>query len=415
MTTKRLFLTLILLANLLANGPGAFADGQALKPIKEASAIAVLQAADRAIREIEGLSYRAEYVGAFTSRGRVASDVLLRREDGADEAMQSIAYTAKIEVSAHDAPYAQEHYPRQYTVVETNAETRLIDPQERTVEIARGLDRMRLNYGALTSGTLPQYLRPEPLQFEIEDSIAAAHLGTTMLDGLEVHMVWLKFADDSGFGEQLLYFGVDDHLLRRATLVAPETELAGGPEDAEASNPTIFIDLTLHDLKTLPRPADDAFTPDLSGFKQVVLGGEAGVGEVIPDWSLPLPGGGSLSSKELRGQAVVLYFWASWCPTCHRHMPAVQAIHDRFSGDIRVLAVNAFDRNDALAHIRERGYTFEVALEGDVLANEVLGFPGQPALVVLDGDGVVRYRALARDPSDEELWALLDDLAASTR
>jgi len=377
---------------------------------KQPEAIAVLRETDRAIRELHGITYRADYLGAFTSRGRVSSDVVLRREAGVDQAMQSIAYAARIEVRAEDAPYAQGHYPQHYTLVELGGQTRLYDPAEGTMQRADGQARRRLNYGALTSGVLPQYLRSEPLQLEIEESIGASYLGTAPAGGKESHVVWLRFDKESGLGEQLLYIGVEDHLLRKVTLVAPETPLTGVPGGAPASNPSIFIELTMREVEVQAALPDSAFEVAQASFQEISLGDEASVGDFAPDWALTLASGGTISSRELRGSVVVLYFWASWCPSCHRFMPAVQGMHDAFGGRVRVFAVNAFDRDDALAHIRERGYTFEVALNGDELLTTVFGFPGQPAMVVLDREGVVRYRALAEDPGNEALWALLGGL-----
>ena len=38
-----------------------------------------------------------------------------------------------------------------------------------------------------------------------------------------------------------------------------------------------------------------------------------------------------ISLKSLRGQYVVLDFWASWCPDCRKDIPKMKALHDTFS------------------------------------------------------------------------------------
>jgi peroxiredoxin len=38
----------------------------------------------------------------------------------------------------------------------------------------------------------------------------------------------------------------------------------------------------------------------------------ATVGDTLPDFTLPLLTGGKLSSKDLRGKRLLLFFWGSW-------------------------------------------------------------------------------------------------------
>lgn len=381
---------------------------------KDPQAIAILEKADAAIRNLRAIKYRAHYLGGYTFRGRMSAEVVLRRESGSDEEMGTIAYSARIEMAAKDAPYAQEHLPDRYTLIDTAQQTLLIDPAAQTIRKAAGQDRMGLNYGGLVSATLPQYLRPEPFQFEIEDSLAADYLGTTELNGQEHHIVWLKFDEISsgGFGEQFLYFGVEDHLIRKATLVAPRVALPRREGDTADSPvrtyPTMFIELTLSDLEVLPGAPDSLFAIADDGYRVVLTSSKPAVGTPGPDWTLPLPGGGTISSAALRGNVALLFFWASWCPTCHSYFPEIQKIHETWPDRVQVLAINAFDRDDAMAYIREHGYSFDVALDGDDLLANQFGFIGQPAVVLLDRDGVIRYRKLGR--GDDALLPLIEAL-----
>ena len=51
------------------------------------------------------------------------------------------------------------------------------------------------------------------------------------------------------------------------------------------------------------RPIDGVLPADPTGY-------------AVPDVTLPLVGGGTLSLASLRGRPVVVNFWASWCTTC---------------------------------------------------------------------------------------------------
>lgn len=83
-----------------------YANDEAGPYVKDPDAIAILQRADAAIRTVPGLSFKSEYIGSFTARGRVSAEVLLRREGGADEVMATASYTVKTDVTAVETPYA---------------------------------------------------------------------------------------------------------------------------------------------------------------------------------------------------------------------------------------------------------------------------------------------------------------------
>lgn len=55
------------------------------------------------------------------------------------------------------------------------------------------------------------------------------------------------------------------------------------------------------------------------------------VGEAAPTFALPnLEGGGTLALSDLRGQVVVVNFWASWCLECRTEHPALDAAWGRY-------------------------------------------------------------------------------------
>ena len=48
------------------------------------------------------------------------------------------------------------------------------------------------------------------------------------------------------------------------------------------------------------------------------------VGDVAPDFTLPLTNGGEFSLSAQRGKVVMLQFTASWCGICRREMPHIE-------------------------------------------------------------------------------------------
>ena len=72
----------------------------------------------------------------------------------------------------------------------------------------------------------------------------------------------------------------------------------------------------------------------------------------------------TLKAQELKGGAVVVQIWASWCPFCGAQNPHVQKLHDATVN--RGLTVLAFSidptEQAAKDYLAKRGYTFNVAM-----------------------------------------------------
>ena len=127
----------------------------------------------------------------------------------------------------------------------------------------------------------------------------------------------------------------------------------------------------------------------------------------IPDWTLARPDGTKLTLSSLKGQVVVLDFWATWCGPCRLAMPGIEKLHKQFGAGkqgVRFIGVNAWEQDDtnklALNYMKSQGFTYDLVLNADEVAQKY-GIEGIPTLLVIDKKGVVREVKVGYDPQLE--------------
>jgi cytochrome c biogenesis protein CcmG, thiol:disulfide interchange protein DsbE len=86
-----------------------------------------------------------------------------------------------------------------------------------------------------------------------------------------------------------------------------------------------------------------------------------------PDFTLHTPTGETYTLSELKGNAVLVNLWATWCPPCRAEMPAIQAIYDEYRDQgFVVLAINMTAQDNALniaPFLKEYNLNFPVLLD----------------------------------------------------
>jgi cytochrome c biogenesis protein CcmG/thiol:disulfide interchange protein DsbE len=116
------------------------------------------------------------------------------------------------------------------------------------------------------------------------------------------------------------------------------------------------------------------------------------VGQRAPAFSLQrLNGDGTVSLESLRGKAVVLNFFASWCGPCKREAPALEQVwRDYRSRGVVVLGIDTNDAsNEARQFISAHGVTYPTVGGGGGLSGEYGISQGLPTTYVLNRQGRV--------------------------
>lgn len=121
----------------------------------------------------------------------------------------------------------------------------------------------------------------------------------------------------------------------------------------------------------------------------------------VPEEAVEVLGGdgAEMSLAELRGQVVVVNFWASWCGPCRAEQPELNEAHERLAGtrdDVAFVGVAVQDAEvNAIAH--EREFAIPYPSLNDPSTSYTSRFRGigpraLPTTIVLDREGRVAVR-----------------------
>ena len=114
----------------------------------------------------------------------------------------------------------------------------------------------------------------------------------------------------------------------------------------------------------------------------------------LMDFTIPnVDGTGSLALASLKGKAVVMDFWATWCGPCRVQHPMIENVKKHFekAGNVVFLSIDSDDDHAAVsAFVKEMKWDHKVYYE-DGLAS-MLKIASIPTILVLDTAGKVSSR-----------------------
>ena len=130
-----------------------------------------------------------------------------------------------------------------------------------------------------------------------------------------------------------------------------------------------------------------------------------------PDFELTTFEGETFKLSDLRGNVVVLNFWAGWCGPCRDEAPFFQSAWERYEDEGVVFVGVAYADNgpSSRAFLDEFGITYLNGPDLETRISENYNIQGVPETFFIDRDGNIA-ETIIRPMGGEELRMILDRL-----
>jgi cytochrome c biogenesis protein CcmG, thiol:disulfide interchange protein DsbE len=127
------------------------------------------------------------------------------------------------------------------------------------------------------------------------------------------------------------------------------------------------------------------------------------VGDLTPAFAAAELAGDTLRLGDLKGSAVLLNVWATWCAPCREEMPGLEEVHRIYgSRGLRVVGVSIDSRGaeDAVrGFLTDHGISFTILHDPGEAVQRQFRTSGVPETFLIDPDGRIAHRWIGRfDP-----------------
>lgn len=124
------------------------------------------------------------------------------------------------------------------------------------------------------------------------------------------------------------------------------------------------------------------------------------------DFTLKSNSGKNIRLSDLRGQVVMLNFWASWCGPCRQEMPLLDKLAARYEpAGFKLLGINVdADRKAADRILEEIPVDFTILFDPKSQVSESYKVDVMPTTILIDCDGNLNYLHRGYVAGDEKTY-----------
>jgi peroxiredoxin len=113
---------------------------------------------------------------------------------------------------------------------------------------------------------------------------------------------------------------------------------------------------------------------------------------LAPDFSLESLDGKTVRLSDLRGKAVLLNFWATWCGPCKIEMPWFVELQNQYASQgfqIIGVAMDEASKEDIGKFAKDMGVNYPILIGKEAVGDQYGGVPALPESFVIGRDGKI--------------------------
>ena len=142
---------------------------------------------------------------------------------------------------------------------------------------------------------------------------------------------------------------------------------------------------------------------------------------LAPDFSLPALDGKTMRLSDLRGKAVLLNFWATWCGPCKIEMPWFVDLQKQYGAQglqIVGVAMDDASKEDISKFAKDMGVNYPILIGKESVGDQYGGIPALPETFLIGRDGKVVDRIIGlrgKAEIEDAIKKALDTKAATSQ
>lgn len=135
------------------------------------------------------------------------------------------------------------------------------------------------------------------------------------------------------------------------------------------------------------------------------------IGQEVPDFEFATYSGEKIQTSELRGKAILVNFWSSWCLSCEDEAQALEAAWQKLEKEesVILLGVNYVDtQKDALDFLEKYQITFANGPDLGSRISRIFMVKAVPETYLIDKNGILINIQVGAFQSVEDVLAFLE-------